>query len=284
MNMRLYDQFLQFRKLQASTAMASISIAVFQNDSVLMDKAAQLDALSIAAAKASHAGADLLLCPELFMTGYYLREKVNDLAESTDGPFIRRARKLASRHNIMLVFGYPEKARQEIYNSAVVIDGRGEVIANFRKLHLPGEYENSHFMPGNSYINFEIKGFKTSVLICYDSEYPETVRKLALENTELLLVPTALSSPYPIVAKKVIPTRAFENGIFIAYADFCGRDDTLAYAGQSCIVGPHGDDLARADDEEIILYATLDTNDIDKARSALPYLQQRRPDLYQVQK
>ena len=260
--------------------MAKINIAVFQNDSILMDKAAQMDALSKAAARASARDVDLLLCPELFMTGYYIKGKVEELAEFIDGPFISTACLLALWHNIMLVFGYPEKAGLEIYNSAVVISGDGKVVANFRKLHLPGEFENASFKPGNSYTTFDIRGIKAGILICYDSEYPEAVRKLALENTELLLVPTALSSPYPIVATKVIPSRAFENGIYIAYADFCGEDNDLAYAGQSCIVDPHGNDLARAEKKEEILYAQINTDEIIKAQSALPYLKQRRPDLY----
>jgi len=245
-----------------------------------MDKSAQMDALSKTVARASDRRADLLLCPELFMTGYYLKAEVNELAESIDGPFIRQACQLALKHRIMMVFGYPEKAGSRIYNSAVVISSDGDVVANYRKLHLPGDFENSYFKPGNSYTTFNIKGIKTGILICYDSEYPEAVRKLALEDTELLLVPTALSSPYPIVATKVIPSRAFENGIYIAYADFCGEDNELAYAGLSCIVDPNGNDLARAGNKEEILYAQIDTDEIVKARSALPYLQQRRPDLY----
>ena len=260
--------------------MAMINIAVFQNDSILTNKPAQMDALSNAARQASENSIDVLLCPELFMTGYYIKDQVKLLAESIDGPFISQACQLAAAHNIMLVFGYPEKAGDNVYNAAVVINSNGEIIANFRKLHLPGEFENSSFKAGDSYTSFDINGIKTSLLICYDSEYPEAVRKLALDDTQLLLVPTALSSPYPIVANKVIPSRAFENGIFIAYADFCGEDNDLAYAGLSCIVDPHGNDLARAGDKEEIIYAQINSDEIAKAQSALPYLRQRRPDLY----
>ncbi len=271
---------MYFLELQSLFAMAKINIAVFQNHSILTDKAAQLAALSKTVARVTESGADLLLCPELFMTGYNLKDRVNELAESMNGPFISHARQLACRHKVMLVFGYPERTDAGVYNSAVVINSQGEIIANFRKLHLPGKFENTYFKTGNDYTSFNINGIKSSILICYDSEFPEAVRRLAIENTELLLVPTALSSPYPIVATKVIPTRAFENGIFIAYADFCGEDDELAYAGKSCIVDPHGNDLARAGNDEEILYAQIDTGEIIKARSALPYLQQRRPDLY----
>ena len=260
--------------------MAKLNIAVFQNDSILMDKSAQMDALSKAADQAAVKGVDLLLCPELFMTGYFLKNQVANLAEAIDGAFISQACRVAKTHKIILVFGYPEKVDDVVYNSAIVISSNGEVVANFRKLHLPGEYENTYFKPGNCFTSFEIKGIKTSLLICYDCEYPEAVRKLALDGTHLLLIPTALSSPYPIVATKVIPTRAFENGIFIAYADFCGEDNELAYAGLSCIVDPHGNDLARAGNNEEIIYAHIDTAEISKAQSALPYLRQRRADLY----
>ena len=260
--------------------MAKINIAVFQNDSILMDKSAQLASLSATSAEASNKGADLLLCPELYMTGYYLKDRVTELAEPVDGPFISQARQLAASCNIMLVFGYPEASNGNIYNSAIVIGNDGKIINNFRKLHLPGEFENSNFKKGHKFVNFDVKGINTSILICYDVEYPEAVRKLALDNTQLLLVPTALSSPYPIVATKLIPARAFENGIFIAYADFCNEDDGLAYAGLSCIVDPHGEDLARAGVDETIIYAQIDSDEIVTAQSALPYLKQRRPELY----
>ena len=260
--------------------MAKLKLAVYQNDSAPGDKQVQLERLAKAAVKARENDAKLLLCPELFMTGYYIKDQVNSLAESADGPFIQASAQIAKDNQLMLVFGYPERSEELIYNAAVVINKQGERVCNYRKLHLPGEFENKYFQTDSRFVEFEIEGIPASILICYDCEYPEAVRKVALLGTHLLLIPTALSKPYGVVAQKLIPTRAFENGIFIAYADCCGEDNGLAFAGQSCIVDPLGNDLARAGMGEEIIYASIDTDEVAKAQNAMPYLKQRRPELY----
>ncbi len=260
--------------------MAKLNLAVFQSDNCLADKTAQLEKLTHVAQQAATNQSRLLLCPESFMTGYYVKDQLAELAESADGQFISQACYIAKTNNIALVFGYAERSVDGLYNSAIVINHSGQVISNFRKLHLPGEFEKSNYKPGSDFVEFNIEGIKASILICYDSEYPEAVRKLALAGTELLLVPTALSKVYAVVAQKVIPARAFENGIYIAYADCCGSENGWEFAGLSCIVDPFGNDLAKAGETEEIIYAQIDTDNIKTAQSTLPYLQELRPELY----
>ena len=81
--------------------------------------------------------------------------------------------------------------------------------------------------------------------ICYDVEFPEAVRALALAGAELIAVPTALIRPFDIVARAIVPARAFENQVYVAYAGMCGSEAGLGYCGLSCIVGPDGQDRAR---------------------------------------
>ena len=69
---------------------------------------------------------------------------------------------------------------------------------------------------------FEIGGLKAALLICYDVEFPESVRALALAGAELVIVPTALMQPFDVVAKTIVPARAYENQLFVAYANRCG--------------------------------------------------------------
>ena len=107
-------------------------------------------------------------------------------------------------------------------------------------------------------------------------EFPENVRRLALAGTELIVVPTALAREWAIVADKLVPTRAFENGVFMAYADRCGREGSSAYAGRSCIVAPDGRDLARAGDRDTVLRARIVPGDYAAVRRRLPYLRDLR--------
>ena len=109
----------------------------------------------------------------------------------------------------------------------------------------------------------ELDGLRLGVLICYDVEFPENVRLLALQGAALVAVPTANMAPYTFVCRALVPARAYENHLFLAYANRCGREGELEYLGQSCIVAPDGTDLARAGPGEEVILA-----DIDPARIA----------------
>ena len=132
-----------------------------------------------------------------------------------------------------------------------------------------------------------IAGTKVGVLICYDVEFPEAVRILAQQGVELVAVPTALVVPSPPVptsieiSKTLVPARALENQIFIAYVNRSGSEGDLAYCGLSCVVGPDGKDLVRAGSESALLFAEIDHSAIAKERSTYSYLDERRPELYQ---
>ena len=131
---------------------------------------------------------------------------------------------------------------------------------------------------------FDLNGIKTGMLICYDVEFPENVRTLALAGAELILVPTAL--PEGIISRRVadtvVPTRAFENGVFLVYADLCGAENGLSYGGRSVILAPDGDELARAGMRETLLVAEIDPTAYDDAKAQNPYLIDRRPGLYRL--
>ncbi len=126
----------------------------------------------------------------------------------------------------------------------------------------------------------ELDGLKIGILICYDVEFPEAVRSLALAGAELIAVPTALIRPFEFVARVLVPARAIENQVFVAYAGLCGDEGDLGYCGLSCIVGPDGQDLARAGTDPALLFADVDPSTIPECRKTNPYLSDRRPALY----
>lgn len=119
---------------------------------------------------------------------------------------------------------------------------------------------------------FSCKGVKVGVLICFDVEFPERVRELATGGVELLVVPTALMEPYDKVTSLLVPARAYENGIFVAYANRVGSEEELTYLGGSCIVGP-GNHLARLGAQDVgLAFARIDTARIGVARAEVDYL------------
>jgi len=117
-------------------------------------------------------------------------------------------------------------------------------------------------------------------LICYDLEFPENTRRLALAGAELILVPTANMVPFDFVADVTVRARAFENQCYVAYANYCGHEGDIQYCGQSSIAAPDGQRIAQAGLDEALIVGTVDRQSILDARAANHYLQDRRPELY----
>ena len=118
------------------------------------------------------------------------------------------------------------------------------------------------------------------MLICYDVEFPENVRHLALLGADLVAVPTALMRPFDVVANILVPARAYENQVFVAYVDRCGHEGDFEYCGLSCVVGPDGVDLARAGRGEELILADIDKAVLLRSRQVNTHMRDRRPALY----
>jgi predicted amidohydrolase len=216
----------------------------------------------------------------MFLTGYNLGDAVFCLAEPADGPSAAAVESIARDCGVSILYGYPERSGQRIFNSALLVHPSRGAIANYRKTHLYGAEEKRLFAPGGGLVMADLDGLKVGILICYDVEFPEAVRALALAGAELIAVPTALIEPFDIVARTLVPARAFENQVYVAYAGLCGREGNLGYCGLSCIVGPDGRDVARAGADPILLFAEIDPSAIRNGRAANPYLSDRRAELY----
>ncbi|MCT2588523.1 carbon-nitrogen hydrolase family protein [Streptomyces sp. N2-109] len=242
---------------------------------------AALTALDGAARRAAADGARLLVASELYLTGYALGDRLPELAEDASGPGARAAARIAAEHGIALAYGYPERSGRALYNSVQLIGPDGTRLANYRKTHLYGGYERAWFTPGDQLVvQAELHGFRIGLLICYDVEFPEAVRAHALAGTELLLVPTALMRPYEIVAQAVLPARALESQLYIAYANRCGPEGEFSFTGLSRLVAPDGTVRTSAGTGEELVAADADPAHQAASRAANPYLTDRRPELY----
>ena len=223
---------------------------------------------------ASEGKLDLVICPELFLSGYNVGDRIRQVAEAQDGPFAQMAAALATKHGTAVIYGYPEAAGALIYNAAACIDRDGGTIARHRKLRLPNAYEKSYFATGDACTVLQLHGWSIAILVCYDVEFPEVVRASAARGAQLVVAPTALRKEWAFVARSMIPTRAFENRFFVAYANCCGREGSFEYLGESCFAGPDGRVIAGGTAEGLVT-ATLDLGDIARARRSLDYLDDR---------
>ena len=256
-----------------------MKIAVYQARGVSGDAATAADLMRIVVRKAAARGVELVIFPELFVSGYNAEHAVRSLAEPADGPTAEAVAAIAAGTRVAVLYGYPEREGRRIYNSAQLIDASGRPVVNYRKAHLYGRWERGLFTPGDTLVTARVAGLTIGILICYDVEFPEAVRALALAGAELVAVPTALVQPFDVVARTLVPARAFENQLYLAYAGLCGTEGSLGYCGLSCIVGPDGRDLARAGRRPGLLCAGIDTAAIAASRRLNPYLTDRRPGL-----
>ncbi|WP_175408771.1 carbon-nitrogen hydrolase family protein [Streptomyces sp. TRM64462] len=261
--------------------MPLLRIALLQSSGEPGDVAANLKVLDQAAARAAATGAGLLVTPEMFLTGYAIGAGVHRLAEPADGDAADAVAEIAGRHGVAVAYGYPERDGETVFNAAQLIGADGTRLANYRKTHLFGGFEQRWFTPGDRpVVQADLGGLRVGLMICYDVEFPENVRAHALAGTDVLLVPTALMHPAEVVAEAVVPVRAFENQLYIAYANRTGPEGDFEFVGLSALAGPDGTARARAGRGPELVVGDADPELLRGSREENPYLRDRRPALY----
>jgi len=233
-------------------------IAAYQGPSPEGDTKNALAKVKETLAKAARKNAEMVVFPELFFPGYNQMETNARVAQKQGGPWETQLAKLAKEHGCGLTIGWAERDGDSIYNSASTFDRTGKKLAHYRKIQLWGPSEKATFEFGDRYSTFILSGIKTGLLICYDVEFPQHVRALAQMGVQLVFVPTANPEKFDFVCNTLVPARASENALTIAYANYCGSDNGLSFCGQSTIVGPDAQSLASASsDQENLIIADL---------------------------
>jgi predicted amidohydrolase len=239
------------------------------------DPGATWQAVTKAVDDAAEAGADIVVLPELAWTGYVFSSiaEAADRAEDVNGPKAGRLRQLSAELGIVLIFGFVEGNPSGLrpYNSAVLID-RGEVLAVYRKTHL-WDREKLIFEAGSEPAPvITTSAGRIALMICYDLEFPEMVRDVALRGAQLVAVPSnwpASAKPpseRPVEVAKA-QAGAAVNRVYIAVADRCGVERGVDWFGGSVICDVTGYPLAGpADGEPTALLASVDLADADNKR------------------
>ena len=258
-------------------------IAIYQCEPRPAQVDRNLERLARIAKHASTEGVALLVCPEMYLTGYNIGiDAVRQLAEPSDGASAHAVAEMTRENSVAIVYGYPERGSEDaIFNSAQLFNAKGTPLANYRKTHLFGDLDNSMFCASDAdSAVVELGGWRVGMLICYDVEFPENTRKLALRGTDLIVAPTANMVPFEVVANTIVPARAYENQVYVAYANYCGHENGLEYCGLSCVAAPDGSDAARAGRKEELIICELDHGLLTASRRTATYLADRRPQLY----
>lgn len=257
----------------------NLNVAVAQINCQLLDVEANLKRHREYANQARENGAEVLLFPELSLTGYQVGRNAPTVAMRSDDPALLDLAKHAK--GITLVVGFVERARAgELYNAmAYLRDGR--VIHVHRKINLPtygGLDEGKWFHSGSQIGNVVLrKHWESSCLICADLWNPALTHCAFLKQPELMLAP--INSASGVVSENFsnednwkinVSFYAMIYGTPVLMANRYGHEEDLWFWGGSCILGPKGEILVAADDGECIIQAELDQGAIDRARFEMP--------------
>jgi predicted amidohydrolase len=261
--------------------MREIRIACGQFIAAPGDKPANVARMAAYAEEARQEGCELILFPELIVTGYLPVEQVQPLVEPVTGPSVQALSKAARDLGIAIAFGMAEldDVRGVCHNSLVVLNRQGDLAALYHKVHLWAA-EREWAEPGDQALSFEMDSVRYGGWICYDTRFPEQARLSALMGIDVGLIATAWLGPGD-EWELALCARALDNSIFVAGADIIGPDPALRCYGRSLIASPKGRVLARAEPEqEGIICATLDPAEMDAQRGRVPLFADRRPELY----
>lgn len=263
-----------------------IKVALAQISCKVGDKVHNIHKMATYITKARKQNADLIIFPELSLTGYTTRDRTYELAEAIPGPSTEKIEDLAKQSKIHIIYGMIEKsakANAVLHNTAVLTSPKG-IIGCYRKMYLPTHSvfeEKRYFRQGHDAPVYATDIGKIGMMICYDIFFPETARLLKLKGAELI----ACISASPAVRRNYFETlttaRALENTVYLAYTNLVGIEDGLQFWGGNRLITPNGKVIAQAKhDEDDMVLGIIDYTDLARAETFVPTLRDLRPELY----
>ena len=254
------------------------------------DKKENLKKIENFVEKAKNQSADLVVFPELSLTGYVVRDQIYELAETIPGPSTQVIEKIAEKTQTYIVFGIPElseKTQATIYNTAVLVGPKG-YIGKYRKMYLPTHSvfeEKRYFRPGYQAVAFDTEIGKIGLIICYDIFFPEVSRLTRLKGAQLIVCISASPAVRKTFFEILTAARAIENTAFLAYVNLVGIENGLQFWGGSRLIAPNGKVLAKAKyDEEDLVMCDVNYSDIKPIETFVPTLKDLRPELFDALK
>ncbi len=248
------------------------TVASVQMNSVPGDKNRNLSKAFDLIGEACDKGAVLTVLPELFSTGYCVKDLDMDLAEPIPGETTQQLERLAKERNVYICAAILEhgEARGVIYDTAVLVSPSG-ISGMYRKVFL-WDAERTRFKHGDSFPVIATKLGTIGMQICYEVGWPEAARMLSLNGADLLVYPAAFAKARYYVWDIATRSRAVENGVFLIAANRSGQEDEIEFAAHSRIVNPRGEIIAEATEMDEVIVASIDLDLVSKQRREVPYL------------
>ncbi|MFD2043586.1 carbon-nitrogen family hydrolase [Ornithinibacillus salinisoli] len=227
---------------------------------------------------------DTVVLPELWTTGYDLT-RLDEIADENGKDSFAFISNLAKKYNVNIVAGSVAKKLPDsnVTNTLFIVNRNGELVKEYSKAHLFRLMdEEKHLVEGHENGLFELEEHFSAGVICYDIRFPEWIRTHMLENTKILYVVAEWPKPRIDHWRALLISRAIENQCFVVACNRVGSDPNNEFGGHSIIVGPWGEIICEADNEETILYGEIDIDQVEKVRKTIPIFSDRRPDIYKL--
>ncbi len=258
-----------------------LKVALGQMNVQLGEPEANLQVARLFAAEAGELGAELLLLPELWSTGYDL-ERAEEYATPVEGGVFAETAVLAAQHHLAIVGScLSDLGGGKVGNTAVFYDATGQVQATYSKTHLFRLMDEEQYLTaGDSLTLVETAWGQMGLAICYDLRFPEIFRRYALQGARVVLLPAEWPHPRLAHWRTLLRARAIENQMFVVACNRVGTSKKQTFFGHSCVMDPWGETVLEMGEEEGLATAVLDLSLVDSVRAQIPIFADRRPDLY----
>jgi 5-aminopentanamidase len=268
----------------------TVKVAAAQFEPHIFHVEANLSRMLLLNRTAAQNGAKLIVFPECALTGYmfHSREEATPCMETIPGPSTLRIESSCRELGVYTVYGLLERDGSKCYNTAALIGPQG-LIGKYRKSHLPFLGVDRYLDRGEDPLHiYSTAVGNLGMHICYDCNFPEIARVLALNGADILVLPTNWPQGRGVVPRLIVPARAYENHVYVVAVNRVGEERTARFIGESKIINPLGDTLAQATGAcEEIIYADLDLTIarqkhmvIKPGEFEMDFFQDRRPELY----
>ena len=233
-------------------------------------------------------GNDLLFFPEIQLSPFfpqYEKRNVDRYCLTSDAEEIVRLREKAQQNHYYLSPNVYLERHGKRYDTSLWITPDGELADTAQMVHIAQAeqfYEQDYYTPSDTGFKvFDTPLGKVGIVICYDRHLPESIRTCTLKGADLIIVPTANTKAEPMeMFEWEMRVQAMQNQVFIAMCNRVGKEDAMDFSGESLVIHPSGDILAKAGDSEQLLTCEINLQEASLLRSKIPYLKTRRPECY----
>ena len=253
------------------------------------DMAENLQKTISAMEKAAEVGSDIVCFPEIQFSPFFPQNPNHDVSNyvlDINHEIVSSLRTTCVKTGLIAVPNLYLEENGNRYDASPIINLDGELLGISKMVHVaqaPYFNEQDYYTPSDSGFHvYDTPVGKIGIVICFDRHFPESIRTCVLRGAEIIIIPTANTRAEPMeMFEWEMRIAAMQNGVFIAMCNRVGIEDNMDFCGESIVINPNGDVVAKANDQEQILYAEIDLKTIKNIRKERPYIRLRRADMYE---